>query len=202
MVGNLEYKILESKEEEIPKALIREVIYGKPYYYKGYQQVLNNEKTLEDIMGSSRLQSAIISSLLIHFGYIFKKKYHIIGSESGLHLATNDNLSLDLAFYKKSDLPPEKFDNHYYEEVPELVFEVDVRIDLTKAEDHDYVFQKTQRLLDFGTQKVIWVLTKSRKVMIAVPNQSWTVDNWDKEFSVYDEKMVLEDFLKEEGLIR
>ncbi|MGB0863389.1 MAG: Uma2 family endonuclease [Saprospiraceae bacterium] len=201
MVSNLSHKTFNKDTSIIPQELIREVIYEKPYYYKDYRKVLNNEKTLEEIMGSSSLQSGIISALLIHFGFLLKKEYRVLGSEAGLHLNTNDNLSLDLAFYKKADLSPQKFDNHYLVDVPVSVIEVDVSIDLLSPQDQDYVFQKTQRLLDFGVEQVVWILTKSRKIMIAKPNETWTVDNWDKEFSFFNQKLILENFLKEEGII-
>ena len=187
--------------DKIPKSLIYEVIEGKQYYYKGYRQVLNKQKTLEDIIGSSRLQSAIISALMIHFGYIFKKEYRVVGSEAGLHISNNNNLALDLAFYKKIDLPAERLDNHYFEEVPVCVFEIDVSIDISKEEEQNYVFEKTDKLLNFGAEKVIWIFTKTRKIIVAEPNKSWTIDNWNKDISVLSERFVLEDFLREEEII-
>lgn len=201
MVSHLGHKTIKKISSAVPEELIREVIYDKPYYYKGYKNVINNEKTLEEIMGSSSLQSGIISALLIHFGYLLKKEYRVVGSEAGLHLDVNDNMSLNLAFYKKADLSPAKFDNHYFIDVPIAVIEVDVSIDLSTPNDQDYVFQKTQRLLDFGVEQIVWILTKSRKIMIAKPNETWTVDNWDKHFSILNQPMILENFLKEEELI-
>lgn len=89
------------------------------------------------------------------------------------------------------------------------VVEVDVNIDLTNPQNstrfrdrQDYVFQKTQRLLDFGVSQVIWILTKSRKIMIAKPNEAWLVDNWNRKTVVLEESFVLEDLLKEKGLIK
>jgi hypothetical protein len=70
------------------------------------------------------------------------------------------------------------------------------------AENQDYVFQKTQRLLDFGTSQVIWILTKSRKIMVAKPNEAWIVDNWNREITILDKSFILEDLLKEKGLIQ
>lgn len=203
MVANLEHKkIIEKPVAEIPNYLVKEVIYGKPYYYKNYQSVLNNEKKLEEIMGSSRLQSILLSILSAYFTNIFEKDYWILGNEAGIHIDKNDNLSVDLALLKKENLALEKIDEHYFEEVPECVIEVDVTIDLTDPENYDYVFQKTQRLIDFGTKQVIWILTKSRKIMVAKSDEAWLVDNWDKAISVLGEPFVLENLLKEKGLLK
>lgn len=202
MIANLEQTTIKKSIEKVPDYLIKEVIYGKPYYYKNYQAVLNNEKKLEEIMGSSRLQSFIITLLTVYFSNLFDKKYWVINSEPGLHMETKDNLSLDIAFFDKSSFPIEKIDNHYFEEVPDCVIEVDVSIDLTNAENYDYVFQKTQRLIDFGTSQVVWILTKSRKIMVAKPNEAWLTDNWDKEISILGQTFVLETLLKEKGLLK
>ncbi|MFD2573682.1 hypothetical protein ACFSUS_23790 [Spirosoma soli] len=50
---------------KIPTSLIYEEIDGVPYYYQGYRTVLARQKTKEDIIGASALQSAVVS-LLIH----------------------------------------------------------------------------------------------------------------------------------------
>lgn len=202
MVANLEHTTTKKSVEKIPNYLIKEVIYGKPYYYKDYQAVLNKEKKLEEIMGSSRLQSFIVTLLTVYFSNLFDEKYWVINSEPGLHIETKDNLSLDIAFFEKENFPIEKIDTHYFEEIPECVIEVDVTIDLTNPENYDYVFQKTQRLIDFGTSQVVWILTKSRKIMIAKPNEAWIVDNWNREISILNEVFVLEDLLKEKGLLK
>ena len=60
------------KTRKVPDYLIYEIMDGQPLYRKGYKAVLNKSKTLEDIMGSSTLQSEIhmyINALLFaHFG--------------------------------------------------------------------------------------------------------------------------------------
>jgi hypothetical protein len=46
--------------EKVPSTLIYEMDEGKPIYYRGYKDVLNKTKTLEQIMGTSILQSLLI----------------------------------------------------------------------------------------------------------------------------------------------
>src|ERR1700678_1772832 len=48
----------------IPEYLVYEIIDGLPYYYKGYRDVLNKTKTLEEIMGCSSYQWTILEYLL------------------------------------------------------------------------------------------------------------------------------------------
>jgi len=38
------------EQPSIPSYLIRDVINGKPYYYKGYKEVLAKKKTIQDII--------------------------------------------------------------------------------------------------------------------------------------------------------
>ncbi|MFN0200732.1 MAG: Uma2 family endonuclease, partial [Bacteroidia bacterium] len=87
---------------KVPKSLIYETINGKTIYYRGYREVLRNNQTFSDIMGSSYLQSLLISCI---FSFICtklsKKKYTILTNEVGLHLGNKDNLSNDIAIYDK-----------------------------------------------------------------------------------------------------
>ncbi len=50
--------------QEIHKSLIYEEIDGVPFYYKGWQNVLNHQQTLAEIMGCLGTQVVIISCIL------------------------------------------------------------------------------------------------------------------------------------------
>jgi hypothetical protein len=41
-------------------------------------------------------------------------------------------------------------------------------------------------MLDFGVEKVIWVLTTIKKIMVAVPNQSWQTHSWAGNIEILD----------------
>jgi hypothetical protein len=59
--------------------------------------------------------------------------------------------------------------------------EVDTKVELSDyPSGHDYLHIKTQKLLDFGVQQVVWFFTPSRKVMLAHPGQPWITTNWDQ----------------------
>ncbi len=165
---------------KIPASLIYEEINGVPYYYRGYRSVVSRQKTKEDIMGASALQSAIVS-LLIHilYKYLPFDDYLIATNEPGLHIATGNNLSNDIAVFEQAGLPT-PLDDKYFSVPPKAVIEVDVKIDLpTNVSETEYVYDKTQKMLDFGVQKVIWILTKTRKTLIAEANERWILTDWD-----------------------
>ncbi|WP_245859510.1 hypothetical protein [Spirosoma aerolatum] len=91
----------------IPSYFIYEVLNGRPLYYRGYKEVLENHLNPESIRGSSALQSILVS--LIH-SYIMlnrdKKKYIPVTNEAGVHLALTDNLSCDVAIFEKGTFAP------------------------------------------------------------------------------------------------
>lgn len=136
-------------------------------------------------MGASALQSAIVS-LLTHilYKYLPFDDYLIATNEPGLHLATGNNLSNDIAVFDQSSLPT-PLDDKYFSVPPRVVIEVDVKIELpTNVSETEYVYDKTQKMLDFGVQKVIWVLTKTCRTLIAQPNQPWLLTDWDTSIEV------------------
>lgn len=48
------------KEKPVPEYLIYEMDEGTPIYYRGYKDVLNKKKTLEQIMGSSAFNQFLL----------------------------------------------------------------------------------------------------------------------------------------------
>ncbi len=67
--------------------------------------------------------------------------------------------------------------------------------------EYDYIHLKTQNLLDFGVEQVIWVFTTSKKVLIAEPGQDWLIKDWGKKIDVLGLEFSVEKLLKEEDLI-
>jgi hypothetical protein len=171
----------------IPNVLIYEIIDGKPYYRKGYREVLAKTKTVEDIMGSSSLQAFLITYLTIWIGkQIDEHKYHILTNEAGLHLDRKNNLAGDLLIFDSSKLTIDKINKNYANVPPVISIEVDIDIALEGLTAHSYINLKTRKLLDFGTEKVIWFLTESKKVMVATHDGDWQTSDWDEDIEVLD----------------
>jgi hypothetical protein len=187
---------------KVPEYLVKEILNGIPIYYKGYKAVLRKEKTLEDIMGASGLQSFIVS-------YIYKlivrqlsdDLYHILTGETGLHLKLSDNLSGDIVLYDYDKLPISKIDTHYLSIPPKIDIEIDVNIDTTDFTEQTYIYAKTDRLLSWGVEKVIWVLSASKKVIVAEQGKDWLIVDWSKDIEIIDGvKFNVSQYLEKSGV--
>ena len=192
----------QKKHPKIPPQLIYEEMDGIPIYYRGYKDVLNKNKTLDDIMGSSQLQSLIVSLLL---KYLFKNldenHYEAYTNEVGLHLSKGNNLASDIAIYKTSDLADYPIDDTYFNIPPKIAIEVDTKAELTEIKWEKYLKKKTKKLLAFGVEKVIWILTASQQVILAESEKDWLIRDWDKPFAIIDEHSVnLGEMLKAKGV--
>ena len=171
----------------IPNALIYEEIDGNPLYYQGYQDVLNQTKTIEDITGSSSLQSTIIAILLkCLYNQIDETYYEIYANKTGLHLSIGNNLISDIAIYETASLQNYQYDDHYFVTPPKVVIEVDIKVDLSNAVREAYVKEKTEKLFQFGVERVIWVLSASQQVILAEPQQDWLIRDWHLPFVIVD----------------
>ncbi len=156
------------KRRKIPDYLIYEVMDGNPIYYKGYKSVLNKTKTIDDIMGSSVLQSYILMYLqMILFKKLDMEKFIVLSNELGLHIGAGNNLAGDLLIYHKQQLTADKIKNKYADIPPEVAIEIDTKADLNNIIFQKYLYNKTNKLLDFGIKKVIWIFTYSQQINIA-----------------------------------
>lgn len=186
---------------KIPNILIHEIIDGKPYYLKGYREVLGQTKTVEDIMGSSSLQAFLITYLTIWIGkQIDETKYHILTNEAGLHIDRKNNLAGDLLIFDSKRLTIDKINKNYASVAPIISIEVDIGIALEGFTEHHYMTLKTNKLLDFGAEKVIWFLTEAKKVIVATKNNEWRVCDWNQNVEILDGISVnVGQYLKDKG---
>lgn len=190
-------------QNQIPAYLVFEEMDGQAIYYKGYKEVLNGSKKVTDIMGCSSLQGMVIS-LILRFLYknLPEEQYEIHTNEIGLHISKGNNLSADIAIFEIKDLQAEKINDKYFDIPPKIVIEVDMQAELEiEGEAVNYYHQKAQKLLDFGVEKVIWITTKSQKILIATAHQDWRIMNWNKTIEVVDDySFSLADLLEKRGL--
>ncbi len=188
------------REQKIPDNLIWEVLDGKPLYRRGYMDVVRKLKTIEDIIGKSSYQSLITTYLTILLARkLDDNTYDILIGEVGVHLKYKDNISNDIAIFNR--LNAHQITKKYADYSPKIVLEIDIDIDPTSMSDFDYLNTKTQKMLDFGVEKVIWILTNSRKVIVAMPKSAWLTMDWHNDIEIMDGIVFnIHNYLEERGI--
>jgi len=174
--------------QNIPKSLIYEMVGGKPIYYKGYKEYLTGKKQIEELMGSSYLQSLIITRLVFLLMSKLSKKYLVLTNEIGLQFKDKGWRAADIAIVETKKLKGVKKSNKYLSIAPKIVIEIDTKAELEEVKDSfGYFHKKTDELLNFGVEKVIWIFTDSEKVMISEKNKDWQILNWSKEIEIIED---------------
>ena len=192
----------KAKSVAVPSHLIYEILDGEPIYFKGYQKVLNGEKTKEDIMATGRLQTLIISTLQEHLWANHNREgLKYMSNEVGIHISTGLNFSCDLVAFDKTVLAATDDDTHYYTFPPKFVIEVDTNGDFSDKIFEDYLFKKSQRLLKFGVEQMIWILTASKTVTVGSPNGTFITHGWERPIEIFKgHPLVLQDLFRENGI--
>ena len=191
----------KSKKKSVPKELIYEMRKGKPIYYRDYDKVLSGEKTLEEVMGSSKIQwflVVLIVRLLLE--KLDLKKYIVATNEAGFRYAPRSWRNLDIAVFERDKILREGIDNKYVKTSPELVIEIDTKADLRKYGDFmNYMIEKTQDLLDAGVKKVVWITTKDKKIMVAQKGERWFITDFSDTIELWEDiHLNLEELIKRE----
>ncbi|MBK8566224.1 MAG: Uma2 family endonuclease [Saprospiraceae bacterium] len=191
--------------EAVPDYLLKEEIEGIKFYYKGYKDVLNKLKTKEEIMGCSSIQSFIIEYLyFVLFEAKANKNYRIFSNESGNHLAHRSNMQFDIAIYEKALLTGDKITRKYVQGIPPaMVIEIDLDVELEGTgmkSSKEFLKFRTKNLLKYGVQRVLWILTKPKKVLIA-QGDSYEFLDWDNDIELLEGiHFNIAKYLAEEGV--
>ena len=168
-----------AKKRKIPEYLVKETIDGIPFYYAGFESVLKKTKTKTDIMADSGLQSEIKAFLMLLLAQnLDLLQFKVYSGEVGSHLDHRTNLALDVAIFDRKLLTANKINLKYLDVAPKIVIEVDVRVELAENKEEvfdEFVLRKVRKLHEFGTEKIIWIFTKSKTIIVATPGNSWGV---------------------------
>jgi Uma2 family endonuclease len=179
-----------SRFSDIPEHLVYEEWDGVPILYKGIKTYALQNYNLNQLeMGSSIFQSLIIGYILkiLFRSNLDDKKYAIVTNEPGLHLGYRNNLSNDIAIIERNKIV-NKRSIKYANVPPKVAIEVDVRADYEQEFEsfNDYINQKTQKLLDFGVEKVIWILSSElQEVRVSTLSQTST-HAWTDTIEILD----------------
>ncbi|NUO09106.1 MAG: Uma2 family endonuclease [Candidatus Brocadia sp.] len=177
----------KGKRRKIPKELICEMVSGRPVYYRDYNKVLTGEKSLEEVMGSSGLQSYLIMLILNLLLSKISNKYVILPNEVGFRFSPKNWRNLDIAIFEREKVKDWLLKDEYIAIPPKVAIEVDTKADLKKYGDiTHYVNEKTDDLLAAGIERIVWVLTREKKVMVAEKGKRWFITGWDEEIDCVD----------------
>lgn len=172
----------EKKMFYAPKQLVYETLNARKLYRRGFNEVVNQTKTIEEIMRRSSLQSNIISILLKYlYMHTSEIDYEIFTNEIGLDISQDNNLSSDIVIFDADDALQYQFDGHYFHVAPKIAFQVDVKIELGDTNVVEYLREKNKVLFDFGVERVVWIFTEDKKILLAQPNRVWLMSNWSKD---------------------
>ena len=188
--------------ETIPAGLIFEELDGRPLYRKGYKEMLETNSSPEE-MGSSFLQGLIVRIVSTYIAQILENiPYWVVSGETGLHVSRGNNLANDVAVFDKV-LIKDLFSKKYADVPPKVVIELDVKIEAEQFPDENaYISLKSEKMIGFGTERVIWILTDERKIMAIDRSKKWSVYGWEESVPVFDDhQFCLSDLLKKEGVI-
>lgn len=173
----------------VPRILIYEEFNGHPIYRKGYKDIMLGLKKIEEIgMGTSGLQWFITNAINRHILTLLPISYKVGPGELGLHTTANSNFSADIAIYRPGQVKIGFHSTKYLDVPPSVVIEVDIKIDESDyfQNEEEYFHKKTEQLLQWGVERVIWVFSASRRVLVADNLQTWSFNSWDLPFTVID----------------
>jgi Uma2 family endonuclease len=175
------------KSQPVPDYLIYEMDEGKPIYYRGYKEVLKGIKTPEEIMGSSILQSLMIEVIKNYLNLKLGRKYVVLSNELGLLFSKKSWRLADIAIFDKKELLQAGIKDEYSKLPPRVVIEVDTKAHFeTVGEVAAYYHKKTDQLLKFGVERVLWIYTNTEKWMLAEKNKNWETANWTEDLEVME----------------
>lgn len=171
----------------IPASLIYEMVEDQPIYYKGYKQFLNPKGQKTGPTGSSFLQSLIISNLVLFINKHLGGRYIVLTNEVGIQLSKGTWRAADIALFEPGQIDVSQASNKYISVSPKVVIEIDTKAEVAEISDtFSYYNEKTEQLLDFGVEKVIWILTDSKKTLIATQKKEWALVDWSKNIKIID----------------
>lgn len=178
----------DTTQVEVPEVFIAEYLDGIPMYYKGYKKIINNPSQIEEIGGAGAIHSILLSYFIKLLAIkLDESKYWLMTGETGFKPEKKNHFNLDVAIYKKENLLPDAIGYEYINVAPELVIEIDTSVENDNVTKDEYIFGKTQRFLQFGTGKVVWVFSKTKLVMIAQPRIPWQVHPWSTHLELLDD---------------
>jgi len=183
---------------QVPSFLVREILDGQAIYYKGYRDVLTGRRPFEEVLGDSSEKLALIEYLTrLFLAGPDRHRYRIITNEARLMIDDRNDISGDIQLFDAAAFPAKKEKSPYAVVAPAVHVEVDLNIEADNLTQEEYIDRKTSLLLGFGTARVIWIFTDSKKIIIATREGEQKLDWWEEVALTERVKFNLGEFLQE-----
>jgi hypothetical protein len=92
----------------------------------------------------------------------------------------------------------------YIDVTPKIVIEIDLNVEMAEPNENifeEFLLRKVKKLFEFGTGKIVWVFSKSKTVIVARPDGSWNVVDWDRDVELSEGIVFnIAKYLEEEGI--
>jgi len=188
------------ENKKLLKELIYEEVNGKPIYYKNYKLVIKGKKNLEEVMASSGLHALILETIRDYLKKMLKKAYIILTGEVGVKTISGYR-ALDIGIFDFDKIKPYLNRDKILPICPIIAIEIDTKADLKEDEYMNYIYDKANDLLNSGAEKVIWILTKPKIILVAQKEKTWEIKKWNDDIEVMENiKFNLNRLLKEVGI--
>ncbi len=139
---------MEGAAKTVPESMIYEMVDGQPIYYRGYKEILKGKVNQEEPVGSSFLQSLIISNLVILLHKYLGNTHVVLTNEIGIQFSKGNWRAADIAVFESGQLDITKATNKYLSIPPKIVIEIDTKAEMNEIKDtFKYYNEKTDQLL-------------------------------------------------------
>lgn len=131
------------------------------------------------------IRGILVSLITGQVGYVMDRKKYIAANTIGIQVKGKDEFTTDVAIFEKEKIG--KLKGKYFDIPPKIVIEVDIKADVADIENgaDGYVMQKSQKLLDFGVEKVLWIITSMQRVYVIDKNDpTWRIVDWSETIPV------------------
>ncbi|GAB4037153.1 hypothetical protein [Spirosoma gilvum] len=96
----------------------------------------------------------------------------------------------------------DKVNKKYPNVPPKIAIEIDTEADVSELTEFGYIYKKSKKLLDFGVERITWIMIGTKTVIVMEPNRDWQVREWDTDIELMDgHTFNIARYLDEEGIV-
>ncbi len=172
-------KLSPEEEKALLKILTYEKVNGKPIYYRNYKKVLKGELLPEAVRARTALQAFLLTQIMFFLiEALGTKRYLTLPGELRFYYKKNSWRSIDIGIFEREKFEPFILSDKPLTAPPKVAIQIDTKADLSRYSNlKEYTYEKTQDLLDAGVEKVVWIFTRPKKVLIAEKGKKWIVQD-------------------------